>query len=87
MYIGDGATDIPCMRLVKNFGGYAIMIYQEECPEKKQLAQEYLQTNRISMMSPNDYSPGSQLERGVKLIIDNVVAKARFNEINAMEIE
>ena len=87
VYIGDGATDIPCMRLVKNFGGFAIMIYQDEMPEKKQMAQKYLETGRISMISPNDYSPGSNLERGVKLIIDSVVAKARFNEINSLEFD
>ena len=39
------------------------------------------------MISPNDYSPGSNLERGVKLIIDSVVAKARFNEINSLEFD
>lgn len=87
VYIGDGSTDIPCMRLVKNFGGYAIMIYQDDLPEKKKFAQKYLETNRISLISPNDYSAGSDLERGVKLIIDSVVAQARFNEINAMELE
>ena len=98
MYDGEGnpiwparavnyTNNIPCMRLVKNFGGFAIMIYQDEMPENKQMAQKYLQIVRISMISPNDYSPGSNLERGVKLIIDSVVAKARFNEINSLEFD
>lgn len=85
VYIGDGATDIPCMRLVKNFGGYSIMIYNPEKNEGKSMAQQFLQAGRISMISPNDYSPGSDLERGIKLIIDSVVAKARFSEINSIE--
>ena len=28
VYIGDGTTDIPCMRVVKSSGGYAIAVYQ-----------------------------------------------------------
>lgn len=87
VYFGDGPTDIPCMRLVKNFGGHSIMVYDELNENAKKLSFDYVQKGRISMCAPTDYSAGSKLERGVKLIIDEVVANSRFNEINSVEID
>ena len=39
VYIGDSATDIPCMRLVKSKGGYSIGVYD---PDKKGMDTEHL---------------------------------------------
>lgn len=85
IYFGDGATDIPCMRLVKNFGGHSIMIFDENNEQAKKNALDYVQKNRISLAATNDYSAGSMLERGVKLIIDGVAASARFDELRSIE--
>lgn len=85
IYFGDGATDIPCMRLVKNFGGHSIMVYDENNQQARKNALDYVQKNRISLAATNDYSSGSMLERGVKLIIDAVVASSRFDGLRSVE--
>lgn len=83
IYFGDGATDIPCMRLVKNNGGHAIMVYDENCAKGKENAIKDMQCDRISLAAPNDYSAGSMLEHGTKMIIDAVAANAMFQELQA----
>ncbi len=87
IYFGDGATDIPCMRLVKNFGGHSIMVYDDKDETARDSALDFVKKNRISLAAVNDYSSGSMLEQGVKLIIDEVVARARFDGLRAIEEE
>ena len=72
IYVGDGTTDIPCMRLVKNYGGHSIAVYN---PEQKSAYREMaslIQDNRVNHVCPADYSEGSKIDTLVKLIIDKL---------------
>lgn len=74
VYIGDSATDIPCMRLVKSKGGYSIGVYD---PEKnvKDKVYKLFADGRLSYYAPADYSSRSKLMSYIKMIIDEVAAK------------
>jgi len=74
IYIGDSATDIPCMRLVKSKGGYSIGVFD---PTKNNRARVYqlFNDNRISFYAPADYSPRSEISKFVKQIIDEIATK------------
>ncbi len=74
IYIGDSATDIPCMRLVKSKGGYSIGVYD---PIKDNRAKVYQLFNdgRISFYAPADYSAKSDVSKYMKQIIDDIAAK------------
>lgn len=39
IYFGDGETDIPCMKMVKQNGGYSIAVYNPKDPNKKMVAE------------------------------------------------
>ena len=73
IYIGDGTTDIPCMRLVKNFGGHSIAVYN---PEGEKSARKdmtsLIRDNRVNYVCPADYSDGSEIDTVVKTIIDKI---------------
>ena len=68
IYIGDGITDVPCMKLVKGSGGHSIAVYQEG---KKRVADIILEENRVNFTETADYSAGSRLEKLVLKIIKN----------------
>lgn len=78
IYIGDSATDIPCMRLVKSKGGHSIGVFD---PEKDQRKKVYKLFNdkRIDLYTSADYSARSQLSQYVKLIIDEISAREKKN--------
>ena len=72
IYIGDGLTDVPCMKLVKANGGYSIAVYRRR---SKQLGQVLLQENRVNFVEPADYSAGGSLEACVQGIIRKMAAE------------
>ena len=72
VYIGDGITDVPCMKLVKVNGGYSIAVYQEG---KKSAVTDFLHDNRVNYIEPADYSEGSPLENIARDIIRQMAIK------------
>ena len=77
VYIGDSATDIPCMRLVKSKGGYSIGVYDPEKNQRKKVYQLFAD-GRLSFYTAADYSARGELMQYMKTIIDEVAAKERI---------
>lgn len=79
IYIGDGSTDVPCMSLVKNQGGYSIAVYKPHTSKSKKISKELLDHGRINYISTADYRAGKTLEKQVQAIINKIVADYRLN--------
>ena len=71
IYIGDGLTDVPCMKLVRTNGGHSIAVYDKN----REKVNELILQGRVDLTLPADYSRGSALESAVFSIIDLVSAK------------
>lgn len=69
IYIGDGLTDVPCMKLVKINGGYSIAVYQRG---KKNKVEDLITNNRVNFIEPADYSEGSDLDNTVNRILSKM---------------
>jgi phosphoserine phosphatase len=72
IYVGDGLTDIPCFRLVKDQGGHSIAVYQSNRRNAKEQAKTIMKDGRVNFAAPAIYTDGSMLDRIVKGIIDKV---------------
>ena len=72
IYFGDGETDVPCMKIVKMFGGNSIAVYNPQIEKKKKTAQKLLRQKRVNFMSPADYTVGSRTYKLVCAIIDKI---------------
>ena len=73
VYIGDSATDIPCMKLVNSNGGHSIGVYNHETKDTSRVI-KMLAENRIKYFAPTDYTDGSELDSLVKAIIVRTAA-------------
>lgn len=69
IYIGDGLTDIPCMQLLKDKGGKSIALYQPQYIDK---VLPLVDDGRVNYVCAADYSTNSNLEKIVKLMIENM---------------
>ena len=79
IYVGDGDTDVPCMKIVKMFGGNAIAVYNNEA--KKATAQQLLDQDRVNFMAPTDYTATGDMFTLVKGIIDKIKAESEYNKL------
>jgi phosphoserine phosphatase len=74
IFVGDGETDIPCFRLVKDLGGHSIAVYKPRTRRARTISEKLIRDGRVNFIAPADYSDGRELDRIVKGIIDKVAA-------------
>ena len=79
IYFGDGTTDVPCMKIVKMFGGNAIAVYNNE--KKRKEAAQLLAEDRVNFICPTDYREGGRMFDVVKAIIDKVKSESEYNKL------
>ena len=81
IYIADGITDIPCMRLVKEYGGKSIAVYNQASDKAKGIAEKLIRDGRVNYMAKADYSEGSEMEKTMHMILDHMQKDAALEEI------
>ncbi|MDR2936835.1 MAG: haloacid dehalogenase-like hydrolase [Rikenellaceae bacterium] len=75
IYFGDGTTDIPCMKLVKEKGGHSIAVYNPEASEAAREGMENLVgDNRVDYVCTADYREDGEPDQVVKAILDKIHA-------------
>ncbi len=79
IYIGDGMTDVPCMKLVKQSGGQSIAVFRRK---SKTTASKLLLEDRVNFITEANYSEGKELDLIVKTIIDKMAVVDTLTEIH-----
>lgn len=69
IYIGDGLSDVPCMKMMKAYGGQSIAVYTDANKEK---VEQLLIEDRVDFIFPADYSKDSRLDKTMKNILRKI---------------
>lgn len=77
IYIGDGLSDVPCMKMMKTYGGYSIAVYQY----KDSKVEDLLIKDRVDYIYPADYSEGT----GLDITVKNIIRKMAIGDILSNE--
>ena len=83
IYIGDGLSDVPCMKMMKSYGGRSIAVYQTLDEKVKEL----LRKDRVDFIYPADYRENGGLDRTVKDIIRNMAIADKLFEENSRQLK
>ena len=68
IYVGDGLSDVPCMKMMRSYGGQAIAVYQES---NRAGVEDLLAKHRVDFIFPADYREGTALD----LTVQNIIRK------------
>lgn len=82
IYVGDGLSDVPCMKMMRTYGGQAIAVYQ---PESRGAVEELLYRGRVDFIFPADYREGTALDTTVKNIIRKMAVTDMLTEEHARQ--
>ena len=83
IYMGDGLSDVPCMKMMRAYGGQAIAVYQES---NRPGVEDLLAKGRVDFIFPADYRAGSALEATVQDIVRKMAVTDRLWEENARQV-
>ena len=79
LYIGDGLSDVPCMKMVKAYGGYSIAVHNND-PRQLEGVSDLLYHNRVDFAFAADYSENSELDITVKDIIRRIAIDSTLRD-------
>lgn len=80
IYIGDGLTDVPSMKLIRSNGGYAIAVYHED-ENDSMVRSELLDHKRVNFIAQADYREGKRLHHLINAIFDQVSSQNLLKEL------
>ncbi|HIU33134.1 MAG TPA: haloacid dehalogenase-like hydrolase [Candidatus Pullichristensenella excrementigallinarum] len=69
IYVADGMTDVPCMKMTKQKGGYSIAVH---APGNTDVADDLLRQGRADFAIEADYREGRELEQVVTELIRRI---------------
>lgn len=81
IYFGDGETDIPCMKLVKEKGGHSIGVYKPRDSKNKKVAGKLISNGRVNFVCPADYRFSKEIHQVVTTILDKIKADHEFSSL------
>ncbi len=79
IYFGDGETDIPSMKMVKDYGGHSIAVYGTK--EKQKTAKKLIKEDRVNFICNADYRQGKDMHKIVKRILFKIRSDYDFNRL------
>lgn len=87
IFIGDGLTDIPSMRLVHIMGGHAIAVYDATRDDKREDMMKLIREKRVNYVCEAKYTPQAKINNLVYSIIDKIAADEKLAKLQSDNVK
>ena len=84
IYIGDGLTDVPCMKMTRTRGGTSIAVHSEGATA---LSDNMILQGRCDFAVLADYREGSEIENAVTQVLKRIAANSACLSLHEKQIE
>ncbi len=76
IFLGDGDTDIPTMKMLTHKGGHSVAVYNpDKTARDLERIHKLISDGRVEFVAPADYTENSQLDIIVKGILGRIARK------------
>jgi len=83
IYVGDGLSDVPCMKMMRAYGGQAVAVHQTS---NRAGVEDLLANGRVDFIFPADYSDGSPLDATMKKVLQKMAISDALAEENQEQL-
>lgn len=86
IYIGDGETDVPAMKMIKYQGGTAIAVYDPEKkgrnghPSSREVCEKLIEQKRADFIAAADYTESSRLVNILTTLINRMLEEEKLRQ-------
>lgn len=86
IYLGDGLTDVPCMRLVRDNKGHSIAVYPPDADETlRRTSNQLILDGRVDFATEADYRDGEELDCLIKRVVDKILSDRALFELHKQQ--
>lgn len=85
IYVGDGASDIPCFSLLNEEQGVAIGVYKNSTAEAWSRELNISESQRVVNLAPAEYEEDSELMRSLTLAVESMCKQISLAQLSVGE--
>ncbi|MBD2018941.1 HAD family hydrolase [Leptolyngbya sp. FACHB-36] len=85
IYVGDGASDIPCFSVLNDEGGITIGVYKSRTAEEWTQQIQVSESQRVINLAPADYQEDSELMQSLTLAIESLCKQISLRQLSVSE--
>ncbi|MGF1480370.1 MAG: HAD family hydrolase [Cyanophyceae cyanobacterium] len=85
IYVGDGASDIPCFSILNEHQGIAIGVYKDGKAQEWEYQEKVSANQRVVNLAPAEYGEESELMRSLTLAVESICKQIALLQLSVDE--
>lgn len=85
VYVGDGASDVPCFALLNDKRGFGIGVFKGDTANEWGQEVQVSESQRVANLAAADYQAGSEMMRSLTLAVESICKQVELRQLSVGE--